>query len=104
MANVLSVNLVFVVAARSTLQSTPARGTGWGVTSLEVPYVRSCHYRPASRRPDLGDWIGRRESSQFSLLVIRMLSADLLLWLGGLIVIVPVLALVRPVKTNPYYV
>jgi hypothetical protein len=33
-----------------------------------------------------------------------MLSADLLLWLGGLIVIVPVLALVRPVKTNPYYV
>jgi len=33
-----------------------------------------------------------------------MLSADLLLWLGGLIAIMPVLALVRPMKTNPFYV
>jgi hypothetical protein len=33
-----------------------------------------------------------------------MLTADLLCWLGGLIALVPVIALVRPMKDNPYYV
>jgi hypothetical protein len=33
-----------------------------------------------------------------------MLSADWLLWLGGAIAVVPVLALVRPMKTNPFYI
>jgi hypothetical protein len=100
-------SVAFFVNA-SPLARAPSQSVNWNRLGRPVarsPVSKARHHRHASRARSRGlDRAPRTHLRPFNFAEIRMLFADLLLWLGGLIAIVPVLALVRPMKNNPYYI